>query len=171
MKPHRAKARSAKRPGLKERIEAFRAKLYRDGPAHWYEVQPVIEAEEDGAYLPMLHFLGRDGREHIYGCPLQGPAQKNVVASYMRLHAQSVDAIAVAMLTECWSAIDDGTQIEVRNRTDRQEGFLITIETVFSCYSMMWHIKRPDGQPAELVERQNITDAESRFFGAIDKLH
>ncbi len=154
---------------IRDRVDEFTAVMLRKAPKHWNDVQE--DAGADFQFMPILHFLGRDGTEYVHACPMQGPEQKDLVARFMAYYTKATDAIAVAMLTEAWTATDDGTNDEIRFRSDRQEILMLWIETVFACHTAMWHIKRPEGRAPELDEVHGMERSEGRFFGAIEKLN
>lgn len=159
---------------IRTRVDQFVAARRETIPKHWHDVQPPPGSREEREFqfLPVIHFLCRDGTEQVVGCPLRDGIQKDAVAATMKVFAEKLDAIAVALITEAWMVDDDGTDVAPRDRPDRREVLLVTIETVLACHSMAWDIKREEGRAPQLHMRAfETTDPESRFFGAIAKLN
>ena len=158
---------------IRKSVDEFLASIRETVPSHWSDVQPEPGSTEESEFefLPMLHFLCRDGSEEIFACPLTDARQKTIVAKLMKVFAKKLDAIAVALITEAWTATDDGTEVAPRDRPDRKEVLLVTIETVFACHSNIWEIKREEGRAPELAAFRDIVAEDSRFFGVIEKLN
>jgi hypothetical protein len=134
--------------------------------------QARMNLETEGHLMPLVFLIDSDGQ-----MDMSSGGAKDMSALAVRLLAAQMDAVASIFISEVWMLFDQTAKhahledIAPSEHPDRQEGFMITVETRtqgrWLCTTPLFE---QDGKKTfGAVEFENISDADhaGRFIGII----